>query len=126
MSEIGHNIMQYVWLALSLVGGVLQIAAVAFFIRHRGPGPWIMMVAAVLGLLVSLSHHLVTFIGNARNLWGPDSDVPLHTVMQCLGFLGNFSWILFSVGLMITGIKLAGLHSRMKQLESIIEGRNPQ
>jgi len=124
MSSIGPHLMQFVWIATSLLGGALMITSAALFLHHRGVGPWIMMITACLSLLIGISHQVVQFIGNSRNLWGEDSGIPLHAIMQGLSLIGSLSWILFAAGLLITAVRLRGISRRSADLESIINARD--
>lgn len=124
MSSFPPDIMQFVWILIMLISGPLQIVAAAFFLRHRGFGPWVMIITACFSFLVSIAHHLVIFIGNSRQLWEDHSGIPLHVIMQGLGLIGSFSGILFSTGLLITALRLRAISARVAQLESIIETRD--
>lgn len=115
--------MQFVWIATSLLAGALMITSAALFLHHRGVGPWIMMITASLSLLIGISHHVVQFIGNSRNLWGADSGIRLHAIMQGLSLIGSLAWVLFAAGLLITAVRLRGISRRSADLESIIHAR---
>jgi hypothetical protein len=124
MSSIFPDLMQFVWIAVALIGGALQITAAALLLRHRGMGPWIMMITGCLSLLLSIAHHSLLFIGNARQLWGQDNPIPFHNIMQSLGFANSFMWILFSAGLLVTAISLRGVSARLADIENIVAQRD--
>lgn len=113
--------MQFVWLAVTLLTGGLQITAAVLFLRHRGAGPWMMLGGASLAVLIGIGHHSILFIANARNLWDDAGGISLHQVLTTVSLAGTFAHVLFAVGLVITAIRLRGISLHVENLESITE-----
>ena len=86
-----------------------------------------MIGGACFALLISIGQQFLSFIGNARNLWGDDrEDPPAHDPDRPLSGRQPVPRILFAVGLLITAVRLRGISRHVGELEQIIGSGNPR
>ena len=101
------NIMNFVWLAISLLGGVLQVGAALVLLRKSsGPGPWLMLGGGGVSMICQLATHLIyTFqLGRYYSI--------IYQIGSAIGMLGGLAWLAFCAGLFVHALTLRAPDNR--------------
>lgn len=95
------NLMNFIWPAVSLLGGVLQVgAALALLRKSPGPGPWLMLGGGGVAMICQMATHLIfSFqLGRAYSV--------IYQVGSAISMLGGLAWLAFCAGLLVHALTL--------------------
>lgn len=113
-------------LLTSIAVGLVLIAASALFLKERSAGPWMMLVGAIATLVGKSTPQTIRLImDSADSVEGVSpaiEDLMYKSVWTWLAVLGG---IFFAAGLLLIAIRRRGLDKRIKELETLLQTKDP-
>ncbi len=118
MSAIPAELMQFVWLAFSVLMGAIQIIASVLLLRDQHLGPWLMLAGACITLLSNSAIQAISILGFPFGL-----DEHMQVFYQIAGGISSLGWLCFGAGLLIFALHRRSQRHRITELEQIVESR---
>lgn len=117
-----NDLLQYLWLAFSIVYCSLQVLAAILLLRERGVSASIMLAGSILYAVAVLGSRLVLVLNNAGIFeLNPASMMRNFNVLNTVSALGG---LLFVAGLILHALRRRALTTRIAELEQIIAAQN--
>ena len=118
MSAIPAELMQFVWLAFSVVIGAIQIIGSVLLLREQHLGPWLMLVGACISLLAGGATQAISILGFPFGLTDH-----IEVFYQVAGGISSLGWLCFGAGLLIYALHRRSQHHRIAELERVVESQ---
>lgn len=117
-----NELLQYLWLAFSIVCCGLQVLAAILLLRERGVAVSILLAGSILNGITVLGSRLILVLSNAGIFeLNPTTMMRNFTLLNSVSALGG---LLFVVGLMLYALRRRALTARIAELEQIIAAQN--
>ena len=117
-----NDLLQYLWLAFSIVYCSLQVIAAILLFRERGLAVSIMLAGSILYGVAVLGSRLILVLSNAGIFeLNPTNMMRNFNILNTVSALGG---LLFIVGLILYALRRRALSARIAELEQILASQN--
>jgi hypothetical protein len=118
MSAIPSELMQIVWLGLTVLIGALQVIASVLLLREQHLGPWLMLAGACISLLAGGAIQTISLLGFPFGL-----DEHMQVFYQIISGISSLGWLCFGAGLLIFALHRRSQRHHITELEQVVESQ---
>ena len=120
MSAIPSELMQFVWLAFTVIIGVAQIIASVLLLKEQHLGPWLMLAGACISMLAGTTLQSISILGFP---FGMLDHIAIEIFYQIGGGISSMGWLCFTVGLLLFALHRRSQRHRITELERVVESQ---